>query len=159
MSSVSYWSKKELLKKGALNLSTAYFNTLGIRTSVTLFNGKDSRKVASVTELGSEIEVQDSEAVERKCICGDYWKIVSVNQIDLFVGLTRECEDWQKINGRLVVRKQAQKAKMTNDIKIYLEFRHESQSNKLKVYENLQANDVRRMNNGVFNAMMDEEEQ
>ncbi|KRX57327.1 hypothetical protein T09_7184 [Trichinella sp. T9] len=47
-------------------------------------------------------------------------------------------KDWQKIIRRLVVRKQAQKAKITNDIKIYLEFRHESQSNELKVYENLQ---------------------
>ncbi|XP_003372173.1 SPRY domain-containing SOCS box protein 1 [Trichinella spiralis] len=35
---------------------------------------------------------------------------------------------------RLVVRKQAQKAKITNDIKIYREFRHESQSNELKVF-------------------------
>ncbi|KRY07364.1 hypothetical protein T12_11943 [Trichinella patagoniensis] len=64
--------------------------------------------------------VQDSEAAERKGICGDYWKIVSVNQVDLFVGLTRECEACQKTIGRLVVRKQAQKAKITNDIKIYL---------------------------------------
>ncbi|KRZ52905.1 hypothetical protein T02_13001 [Trichinella nativa] len=82
--------------------------------------------------------VQDWEAIEGKCICGGYWNIVSVNQVDLFVGLTRECEDWQKIIRRLVVRNQAQKAKITNDIKIYLEFRHESQSNELKVYENLQ---------------------
>ncbi|KRX69202.1 hypothetical protein T06_13854 [Trichinella sp. T6] len=83
-------------------------------------------------------EVQDWEAMEGKCICRGYWNIVSVNQVDLFVGLTREFEDWQKIIRRLVVRKQAQKAKITNDIKIYLEFRHESQSNELKVYENLQ---------------------
>ncbi|KRY01093.1 hypothetical protein T12_10016, partial [Trichinella patagoniensis] len=76
--------------------------------------------------------------MEGKCICRGYWNIVSVNQVDLFVGLTREFEDWQKIIRRLVVRKQAQKAKITNDIKIYLEFRHESQSNELKVYENLQ---------------------
>ncbi|KRZ63253.1 hypothetical protein T02_6927 [Trichinella nativa] len=84
-------------------------------------------------------EVQDWEAMEGKCICRGYWNIVSVNQVDLFVGLTREFEDWQKIIRRLVVRKQAQKAKITNDIKIYLEFRHESQSNELKVYENLQS--------------------
>ncbi|KRY24394.1 hypothetical protein T01_16250 [Trichinella spiralis] len=58
--------------------------------------------------------------------------------VHLFVGLTRECEDCQKIIRRLMVRKQAQKPKITNDIKIHLEFRHESQSNKLKVYEKLQ---------------------
>ncbi|KRZ48228.1 hypothetical protein T02_3117 [Trichinella nativa] len=37
------------------------------------------------------------EAVERNCFCGVYWKIESVNQVDLFVGLTLECEAWQKI--------------------------------------------------------------
>ncbi|KRZ57548.1 hypothetical protein T02_1879, partial [Trichinella nativa] len=37
------------------------------------------------------------EAVERKCIYGGYWKIVSVNQVDVFVGLMGECEAWQKI--------------------------------------------------------------
>ncbi|KRY38088.1 hypothetical protein T01_6196 [Trichinella spiralis] len=31
-------------------------------------------------------------AVEEKCICGGYWKIVSPNQFDLFVWLMRECE-------------------------------------------------------------------
>ncbi|KRX35024.1 hypothetical protein T05_14165 [Trichinella murrelli] len=48
------------------------------------------------------LAVQDWEAVEGKCICGDYCKIVSVNQVDLFVELTRECEAWQKIIRRLV---------------------------------------------------------
>ncbi|KRY04674.1 hypothetical protein T12_6423 [Trichinella patagoniensis] len=38
--------------------------------------------------------------------------------VHLFVGLTRECEDCQKIIRRLMVRKQAQKPKITNDIKI-----------------------------------------
>ncbi|KRZ51031.1 hypothetical protein T02_15754, partial [Trichinella nativa] len=46
--------------------------------------------------------MQDWEAVEGKCICGDYCKIVSVNQVHLFVELTRECEAWQKIIRRLV---------------------------------------------------------
>ncbi|KRY44378.1 hypothetical protein T03_12410 [Trichinella britovi] len=35
--------------------------------------------------------------------------------------MTRECEAWQKIIGRLVVRKQAQNPKVTNDFKIYLD--------------------------------------
>ncbi|KRX52271.1 hypothetical protein T09_13329 [Trichinella sp. T9] len=39
------------------------------------------------------------------------------NRVDLFVELTRECEAWQKINRRLVQCKQAQKAKITNNIK------------------------------------------
>ncbi|KRX18303.1 hypothetical protein T05_8320, partial [Trichinella murrelli] len=39
--------------------------------------------------------------MEGKCICRGYWNIVSVNQVDLFVWLTRECEDWQKIIRRL----------------------------------------------------------
>ncbi|XP_003368826.1 hypothetical protein Tsp_13933 [Trichinella spiralis] len=60
-----------------------------------------------------------------------YWKIVLVNDVDHFIGLERECESQQKIMGRRVARKQAQKAKITNDIKIH--FNHESQSNKLKV--------------------------
>ncbi|KRY58229.1 hypothetical protein T03_13783 [Trichinella britovi] len=75
---------------------------------------------------------------ENRCKTGKPWKESAFVAVDLFVGLTREFEDWQKIIRRLVVRKQAQKAKITNDIKIYLEFRHESQSNELKVYENLQ---------------------
>ncbi|KRX36308.1 hypothetical protein T06_3137 [Trichinella sp. T6] len=41
--------------------------------------------------------------MEGKGICRGYWNIVSVNQVDLFVGLTREFEDWQKIIRRLVV--------------------------------------------------------
>ncbi|KRY26674.1 hypothetical protein T01_6068 [Trichinella spiralis] len=82
-------------------------------------------------------QVQDREALERKCICGDHRNIVSVHQVDLSVELARECEAWQKIIRRPVVRKQAQKEKITNDMKIHLEFRHESHSNKLKVYENL----------------------
>ncbi|KRY45073.1 hypothetical protein T03_788, partial [Trichinella britovi] len=54
------------------------------------------------SEFSIEIDlVQDWEAVEGKCICGDYCKIVSVNQVDLFVELTREYEAWQKINRRL----------------------------------------------------------
>ncbi|KRX69055.1 hypothetical protein T06_4341 [Trichinella sp. T6] len=61
---------------------------------------------------------ENREAVEKKCICGCCWKIVSVNQVHLFIGLTQECEDCQKIIRRLMVRKQAQKPKITNDIKI-----------------------------------------
>ncbi|XP_003368855.1 conserved hypothetical protein [Trichinella spiralis] len=64
-------------------------------------------------------------------IINGYWKIVLVNDVDHFIGLGRECESQQKIMGRRVARKQAQKAKITNDIKIH--FNHESQSNKLKV--------------------------
>ncbi|KRZ48301.1 hypothetical protein T02_4944 [Trichinella nativa] len=52
----------------------------------------------------------------------------------------RECEAYQEVNGRLIVRKQAQKAKNTNGSKMYL------------------ANEVRRTNNGAFNAMTDEED-
>ncbi|KRX34155.1 hypothetical protein T05_3020 [Trichinella murrelli] len=51
---------------------------------------------------------QAEEALERKCICGDHRKTVSVHQVDLFVELTQECEAWQKIIRRPVVRKQAQ---------------------------------------------------
>ncbi|KRY26583.1 hypothetical protein T01_11351 [Trichinella spiralis] len=87
----------------------------------------------------NNVYVQDKEVLERKCICGDHWKTVSVHQVDRFVELARECEAWQKIIRRLVVRKQAQKAKITNDMKIHLEFRHESQCNKLRVYVNLQS--------------------
>ncbi|KRY15500.1 hypothetical protein T12_9474 [Trichinella patagoniensis] len=54
--------------------------------------------------------VKNRELVEWKCICGGYWKIVSVNQIDLFEGLTRDFGAWQKIIRRLVVRKQVEKA-------------------------------------------------
>ncbi|KRX72927.1 hypothetical protein T06_4888, partial [Trichinella sp. T6] len=39
------------------------------------------------------------------------------SNVDLFIELTREYEAWQKINRRLVERKQAQKAKITNNIK------------------------------------------
>ncbi|XP_003371322.1 conserved hypothetical protein [Trichinella spiralis] len=80
---------------------------------------------------------QAKEALERKCICGDNRKTVSVQQVDLFVELARECEAWQKIIRRPVDRKQAQQERITNAMKIRLEFRHESHSNKLKVYENL----------------------
>ncbi|KRX54331.1 hypothetical protein T09_8998 [Trichinella sp. T9] len=37
-----------------------------------------------------EEQMQKRGTVERKCICDGYWKIVSVHQVDLFVGLTRE---------------------------------------------------------------------
>ncbi|KRY44320.1 hypothetical protein T02_8138 [Trichinella nativa] len=37
-----------------------------------------------------EQQMQKRGTVERKCICDGYWKIVSVHQVDLFVGLTRE---------------------------------------------------------------------
>ncbi|KRY17787.1 hypothetical protein T12_16176 [Trichinella patagoniensis] len=58
-----------------------------------------------MTELGPEMEVrggedgdeafsvrQDREAMKGKCICGDYWKIATVNQVEIFVELTRKCE-------------------------------------------------------------------
>ncbi|KRX14662.1 hypothetical protein T07_6616 [Trichinella nelsoni] len=64
--------------------------------------GEDGEKVFSVRE-------QYGEAVEGKCICGDYCKIASVNQVGLFVELTRECEPSRKIIRRLVLRKQARK--------------------------------------------------
>ncbi|KRY07372.1 hypothetical protein T12_9945, partial [Trichinella patagoniensis] len=47
------------------------------------------------------LKVQNRETVEKKCICGGYRKIVSVNHVDVFVGPTRECEAWQKIIRRL----------------------------------------------------------
>ncbi|XP_003372112.1 hypothetical protein Tsp_11128 [Trichinella spiralis] len=75
---------------------------------------------------------------ENWCKTGKPWKesafVAATGILYLLIRLTRECENWQKIIRRLVVRKQAQKAKITNDIKIYLEFRHESQSNELKVF-------------------------
>ncbi|XP_003372952.1 conserved hypothetical protein [Trichinella spiralis] len=67
------------------------------------------------------------------CDVGQKFAYNKVGRVHLFVGLTRECEDCQKIIRCHIVRKQAQKPKITNDIKIHLEFRHESQSNKLKV--------------------------
>ncbi|KRX34826.1 hypothetical protein T05_7428 [Trichinella murrelli] len=54
----------------------------------------------------------------------------------------RECEALQEVIGRLIGRKQAQKSKNTNRSKMYLE----------------SANEVRRTNNGAFNAMTDEED-
>ncbi|KRX79136.1 hypothetical protein T06_11689, partial [Trichinella sp. T6] len=42
---------------------------------------------------------------------------IEIDLVDLFIELTREYEAWQKINRRLVERKQAQKAKITNNIK------------------------------------------
>ncbi|KRX47546.1 hypothetical protein T05_7437 [Trichinella murrelli] len=98
------------------------------------YEGGDSRDGWSVTEFGPEMEVpggeggeevQDREALERKCICGDHRKIVSVHQVDIFVELAREWEACQKIIRRPVLHKQAQKEKITNDMKIDLEFRHE----------------------------------
>ncbi|KRY11533.1 hypothetical protein T12_6661, partial [Trichinella patagoniensis] len=38
-----------------------------------------------------------------------YWKIISVNQVHLFVGLTRECETCPKIMRRVIGGKQVQK--------------------------------------------------
>ncbi|KRX79246.1 hypothetical protein T06_12521 [Trichinella sp. T6] len=56
-------------------------------------------------------QVQNKEAMEGKCTCGGYWKIVSANQVDYIVGYTRESEAWQKIIGHLLVLKPAEKAR------------------------------------------------
>ncbi|XP_003372545.1 hypothetical protein Tsp_10302 [Trichinella spiralis] len=75
---------------------------------------------------------------KNRCKTGKPWKesafVAATGILYLLIRLTRECENWQEIIRRLVVRKQAQKAKITNDIKIYLGFRHESQSNELKAF-------------------------
>ncbi|KRX71257.1 hypothetical protein T06_16840 [Trichinella sp. T6] len=44
-------------------------------------------------------------------IINGYRKIASVNHVDVFVGPTRECEAWQKIIRRLVLRKICTKGK------------------------------------------------
>ncbi|KRY26467.1 hypothetical protein T01_10988 [Trichinella spiralis] len=47
-------------------------------------SGQIKRVIATaIRTWDTEICVQDSEAVERKCIYGDYWKIVSVNQVQV----------------------------------------------------------------------------
>ncbi|KRX26210.1 hypothetical protein T07_14601 [Trichinella nelsoni] len=78
-------------------------------------DGQAARKkrviVAAIPMWDTKTCVQNMEAVEKKCICGGYWKIVSVNQVDVFVGPTRECEAWQKVIRRLVLRKICTKGK------------------------------------------------
>ncbi|KRZ57585.1 hypothetical protein T02_10646, partial [Trichinella nativa] len=62
---------------------------------------------------------------------GKLYLLISFVSFYLFVWLMRECEAYQEVNGRLIVRKQAQKAKNTNGSKMYLVIRHEPQSNEL----------------------------
>ncbi|KRX16224.1 hypothetical protein T07_8144 [Trichinella nelsoni] len=78
----------------------------------------DDQRSSSVVESSAELTSEDEETysfrraefrdlVERKCICGSYSKIAFVTQVDLFDGMTRECEVCQKIFRLLIVREHA----------------------------------------------------
>ncbi|KRY22246.1 hypothetical protein T12_5726 [Trichinella patagoniensis] len=82
-----------------------YCNKISKKLFTEYHDKKTTEQTFSIMHIHSDFSIdidlaefwRTREAVERNCFCGGYWKIVSVNQVDLFVGLTLECEAWQKI--------------------------------------------------------------
>ncbi|KRZ82322.1 hypothetical protein T08_11341 [Trichinella sp. T8] len=87
------------MKAAKRNVSCSDFKKVRLTEAMSeeIVEMVDLRKSWDLKWRFQEGKVEKREAMERKCICGDHRKTVSVHPVDLFVELARECEAWQKI--------------------------------------------------------------